>query len=137
MGPFFILDKLTEVVESSRLTDKMKVVFDQARKEEASFEALMHDVCCSLRVSLSKKHRLAAELKALGEQGDAVRALENMKKIVVRDSVTLVDLELLLARAQVGRVLRMVTWLMLKRRFRRGSCLHSCLKKKDEDGVDL
>ncbi|GJV90070.1 hypothetical protein Tco_1534008 [Tanacetum coccineum] len=102
MGPFFILEKLGEVVESPRLPDKMKVAFDQARKEEASFAALMRELCCSLRVSLSKKRRLAAELEGLGEQGDAVRALENMKEIVARDSVTLGDLEQLLARAQVG-----------------------------------
>nr|GEV42696.1 hypothetical protein [Tanacetum cinerariifolium] len=101
-GSFFILHKLTKVVESSRLTDKMKVVFDQARRKEASFEALMRDVCCSLRVSLIKKRRLAAELEALGEQEDAVRDLESMKETVSRDSVTLADLEQLLARAQVG-----------------------------------
>ncbi|GKA46291.1 hypothetical protein Tco_0739174 [Tanacetum coccineum] len=70
--------------------------------EEASLEALMRDVCCLLWVSLSKKRRLAAELEALREQGDAVRALENMKEIVSHDSVTLADLEQLLARAQVG-----------------------------------
>ncbi|GJU17807.1 hypothetical protein Tco_1145773 [Tanacetum coccineum] len=74
-------------------SNKIKVVFNQARREEASFEALMRDVCCSLWVSLSKKRRLAAELEALGEQGDVVRALENMKEIVSRDSVTLADLE--------------------------------------------
>ncbi|GKB01871.1 hypothetical protein Tco_0829915 [Tanacetum coccineum] len=79
MGPFFILEKLGEVAESPRLPDKIKVAFDQARKEEASFAALMRELCCSLRVSLSKKRRLAAELEGLGEQGDAVRALENMK----------------------------------------------------------
>nr|GEU39853.1 hypothetical protein [Tanacetum cinerariifolium] len=77
MGPFLILDKLTKVIESSRLTDKMKVVFDQART-------------------------LATELEALGEKEDAVRALESMKKIISRDSVMLADLEQLLARAQVG-----------------------------------
>nr|GEV79263.1 hypothetical protein [Tanacetum cinerariifolium] len=54
-GPFFILDKLGEVAESPSLPDKMKVVFDQARMEEASFAALMGDLCCSLLVSLSKK----------------------------------------------------------------------------------
>ncbi|GKG35440.1 hypothetical protein Tco_0440594, partial [Tanacetum coccineum] len=59
----------------------MKVVFDQARKEEASFAALMRDLCCSFRVLLSKKRRLAA---------------------VMRNSMTLSDLEQLLARAQVG-----------------------------------
>nr|GEW79584.1 hypothetical protein [Tanacetum cinerariifolium] len=77
MGPFLILDKLTEVIESSRLTDKMKVVFDQART-------------------------LTAELEALEEKEDVVRALESMKEIISRDSVTLADLEQLLARAQVG-----------------------------------
>ncbi|GJR10738.1 ribonuclease H-like domain-containing protein [Tanacetum coccineum] len=100
--PFFILDKLGEVAESPRLSDKMKVVFDQARKEEASFAALMRNLCCSLRVSLSKKCRLAAELEGLREQGDAVRALENMKEIVARDFVTLGNLEQLLARTQIG-----------------------------------
>ncbi|GJZ10422.1 hypothetical protein Tco_0545181, partial [Tanacetum coccineum] len=74
MGLFFILEKLSEVAESPRLPDKMKVAFDQARKEKATFAALMY----------------------------AVRALENMKEIVARDSVTLDDLEQLLARAQVG-----------------------------------
>nr|GEV79221.1 hypothetical protein [Tanacetum cinerariifolium] len=138
MGPFFILDKLTEVADSSRQTDKINVVFDQARKEEASFAALMRDVCCSLRVSLSKKRRLAAELEALGEQGNVVRALENMKEIVARDSMTLADVEQLLARAQVGWALRMVTWLMWKRmRSWKWKLLTFALKKKDEDGFDL
>ncbi|GJW65846.1 hypothetical protein Tco_0117730 [Tanacetum coccineum] len=77
MGPFSMLDKLGEVVESPRLPDKMKV-------------------------SLSKKRRLVAELEGLREQGDAVRALENMKEIVARDYLTLGDLEQLLAHAQVG-----------------------------------
>ncbi|GKF34965.1 hypothetical protein Tco_0108165, partial [Tanacetum coccineum] len=46
--------------------------------------------------------RLAVELEALREQGDVVRALENMKEIVARDSMMLADLEQLLARAHVG-----------------------------------
>nr|GEX17935.1 hypothetical protein [Tanacetum cinerariifolium] len=102
MGPFFILDKLGQVAESPRLPDKMRMTFTQTRKEEASFAALMRELCCSLCVSLSKKPRLAAELEGLGEQGNAVRAFENMKEIVARDSVTLGLLEQLLARAQVG-----------------------------------
>ncbi|GJY93432.1 hypothetical protein Tco_0509214 [Tanacetum coccineum] len=81
---------------------QMKVAFDQARKEEASFTALIRELCCSLRVSLSKKRRLTTELEGLEEQGDAVRALENMKEIVACDSVMLGDLEQVLARAQVG-----------------------------------
>ncbi|GJZ19962.1 hypothetical protein Tco_0556552 [Tanacetum coccineum] len=102
MGPFFILDKLGEVAESPRLPDKIRVAFTQARKEEASFAALIRELCCSLRVLLSKKRRLAAELEGLGEQGNTVRAFENIKEIVARDSVTLGLLEQLLARAQVG-----------------------------------
>ncbi|GKE70385.1 hypothetical protein Tco_1528457 [Tanacetum coccineum] len=60
----------------------------------------MRELCCSLWVSLSKK-RMLAELEGLEEQGDAVRALENMKEIVARDFMTLGDLEQLLSRAQV------------------------------------
>ncbi|GJW78258.1 hypothetical protein Tco_0139940 [Tanacetum coccineum] len=71
--------QLGKVAESPRLPDKIKVAFDQDRKEETSFAALMCELCCSLRVSLSKKCRLAAELEGLGDQGDAVRALESMK----------------------------------------------------------
>nr|GEX60843.1 hypothetical protein [Tanacetum cinerariifolium] len=90
-----------EVVESPRLPDKIKVVFDQARKEKASFATLMRELCCSLQVSLSKKRRLAAELEGLGDQGDAVRAFEKMKEIVSCDLVTLGDLKQLLDCAQV------------------------------------
>ncbi|GJV90072.1 hypothetical protein Tco_1534010 [Tanacetum coccineum] len=99
MGPFFILDKLTEVAESSRLLDKMKVVFVRARSEDESFSGLMRDLCFSLRISLSKKHRLVAELEALGERGDAARSLEHMREIVARDFVMLGDLDQLLTRA--------------------------------------
>nr|GEU35816.1 hypothetical protein [Tanacetum cinerariifolium] len=53
-GPLFIIEKLGEVAESPRLLDKMKVAADQARKEEASFAALMRELCCSLRVSLTR-----------------------------------------------------------------------------------
>nr|GEW55763.1 hypothetical protein [Tanacetum cinerariifolium] len=99
MPPEFPIRRLKALKFSYLKTDKMKVVFDQARREEASLKALMRDVYCSLRVSLSKKRRLATELEALEDQGDAVRVLENMKEIVSRDSVTL-DLEQLLAHAQ-------------------------------------
>ncbi|GJX84211.1 hypothetical protein Tco_0334985 [Tanacetum coccineum] len=60
MGPFFILDKLAEVAESSCLTDKMKVMFDQARKEEASLEALMHDIVLRDSVMLADLEQLLA-----------------------------------------------------------------------------
>nr|GEV89228.1 phosphoenolpyruvate carboxylase-like protein [Tanacetum cinerariifolium] len=51
MGHFLILDKLTEVAESSRLVDKMKVVFDQACSEEKAFASLMRDLSLSLKIS--------------------------------------------------------------------------------------
>nr|GEV71157.1 hypothetical protein [Tanacetum cinerariifolium] len=105
-GPFFILDKLTEVAESSRLSDKMKVVFDQARNKEKAFASLMRDLCFSLRISLSKKRMLVAELEALVERGDAATPLEHMREIVARDYVLLGELEKLLARAQVGMILK-------------------------------
>ncbi|GJV66232.1 hypothetical protein Tco_1477060 [Tanacetum coccineum] len=57
-------------------------------------------------ISLSKKRRLVAELEALGERRDAARSLKHMREIVARDSVTLGDLEQLLARAQVEASLK-------------------------------
>ncbi|GJZ49680.1 hypothetical protein Tco_0603870 [Tanacetum coccineum] len=86
-------EKKEAILTLRQKLDKIKVVFNQARREEASFEALMRDVCYSLWVSLSKKRRLAVELEALREQGDVVKALENMKEIVSRNSVMLADLE--------------------------------------------
>ncbi|GJX70357.1 hypothetical protein Tco_0307528, partial [Tanacetum coccineum] len=97
-GSFFILDKLTEVAESSRLSDKIKVVFDQARNEEKDFASLMCDLYFSLRISLSKKCRLVAELEAPVERGDATTPLEYTREIVAHDSVLLGELEKLLAR---------------------------------------
>nr|GEY24849.1 hypothetical protein [Tanacetum cinerariifolium] len=75
----------------------MKVVFDRARGEEKSLAELMQDLCFSLRISLSKKRRLVAELEVLAERGDAGKPLEQIREIVMRDSVTLGDLEKLLA----------------------------------------
>nr|GEX09712.1 hypothetical protein [Tanacetum cinerariifolium] len=100
-GFVFILDKLTEVAESSRLSDKMKVVFNQARSEEKAFAGLMWDLSLSLRISVSKKRRLVAELEARVKRGDPARPLEHMREIVARDSELLGELEKLLVRAQV------------------------------------
>nr|GFC57841.1 hypothetical protein [Tanacetum cinerariifolium] len=46
--------------------------------------------------------RLVAELQVLAEWGDAGKTLEQMREIVACNSVTLGDLEKLLARALVG-----------------------------------
>ncbi|GJV34998.1 hypothetical protein Tco_1407475 [Tanacetum coccineum] len=69
--------KVSEVAESPRLADKIKI-------------------------SLSKKRRLVAELEALGEREDVAKPFEHMKEIVARDAVTLEELETLLACALVG-----------------------------------
>ncbi|GJU76544.1 hypothetical protein Tco_1273614 [Tanacetum coccineum] len=82
--------------------DKMKYVFGRSRGEDESFAKLMRDLCFILRISLSKKHRLVAEVEALGEREGAAKLFEHMKEIFARDAVTLGELETLLARAQVG-----------------------------------
>nr|GEW97263.1 hypothetical protein [Tanacetum cinerariifolium] len=100
-GPFFILDKLSKVAESPRLVDKMKYIFRHSHSEDESFARLMRDLFLSLRISLSKKRRLVAELEAVREVEGAVKCLEHMRVIVARDAVTLGELETLLGRAQV------------------------------------
>ncbi|GJW89850.1 hypothetical protein Tco_0167403 [Tanacetum coccineum] len=64
----------------------MRVLFDQSLKEEESLLGLLRDLCCSLRLSLSKKRRLAAELEGLGQDLDVLRELERMNEIVARDA---------------------------------------------------
>nr|GFA28404.1 hypothetical protein [Tanacetum cinerariifolium] len=98
-GSIFILDKLSEVVESPLLVDKMKYVFGRSRDEDESFAGLMRDLCLSLRISLSKKRRLIAELEAVGDVEGAMKCLEHMRVIVARDAVTLRELEILLGCA--------------------------------------
>ncbi|GJY78490.1 hypothetical protein Tco_0484291 [Tanacetum coccineum] len=80
----------------------MNVVFDKARIEEKAFASLMRDLSLSLKVLLSKKRRLVAELEARVERGDPTRPLEHMREIVARDYEFLGELERLLPRAQVG-----------------------------------
>ncbi|GKD48997.1 hypothetical protein Tco_1277973 [Tanacetum coccineum] len=96
------LAKLSEVAESPRLVDKMKYVFGHSRDEDESLAGLMRDLCLSLRISLSKKRRLVAELEAVKEVEGAVKCLEHMRVIVARYPVTLGELETLLGRSQLG-----------------------------------
>nr|GEV74648.1 hypothetical protein [Tanacetum cinerariifolium] len=63
----------------------------------------MRDLSLSLRISVSKKRRLVADLEALVEQGDPVWPLEHMREIVAHDSELLGELEKLLARAKVDK----------------------------------
>ncbi|GKE39561.1 hypothetical protein Tco_1462966 [Tanacetum coccineum] len=101
-GSFFILDKLTEVAESSPLSDKIKVVFGQALGEEKGFGKLIQDLCFSLRILLSKKWRLVAELDALVLRGESTKPLEYIREVVARDYALLGDLEKLLAHSLFG-----------------------------------
>nr|GEU50367.1 hypothetical protein [Tanacetum cinerariifolium] len=94
-----ILAKLSEVVESPRLVDKMKYVFSHSHGEDESFVGLICDLSLSLRVSLSKKRRLVAELEAVREVEGVVKCLEHIRVIIARDAVTLGELETLLGRA--------------------------------------
>ncbi|GJW62632.1 hypothetical protein Tco_0111967 [Tanacetum coccineum] len=105
-GPSFLLDKLSEVTGSPRLGDKMKYVFGRSRSEDESLRSLMRSLCSGLRVSLSNKRRLVAELEALGESEVVAKSLDHIRVIVGRDAVTLGELEALLARAQVGAALK-------------------------------
>ncbi|GJY63436.1 hypothetical protein Tco_0464896 [Tanacetum coccineum] len=66
----------SDVAESPRLADKMKYVFGRSRGEDESFAKLMCDLCFTLRISLSKKRRLVAELEALGEREGAAKPFE-------------------------------------------------------------
>ncbi|GJY85470.1 hypothetical protein Tco_0499496 [Tanacetum coccineum] len=106
MGPSFFLDKLSEVAESPSLGDKMKYVFGRSRFEDEYLASLMQNLCSALRVLVSNKRRLVAELEALGEVEGAAKSLEHMRAIVGHDAVTLGELESLWARAQVGAALK-------------------------------
>ncbi|GJY15533.1 hypothetical protein Tco_0385955 [Tanacetum coccineum] len=101
MAAFLMLDKLTEIANSFRLQDKMKVVFSQACSAAESFIKLMRFLCSGLRLSHNKHHRLIVDLEALGQRGDALRSLDYMRKMVVYYSATLGVLEQLLASSQI------------------------------------
>nr|GEZ69348.1 zinc finger, CCHC-type [Tanacetum cinerariifolium] len=101
-----IITKLTEIADSSRLQDKMKVVFSRVSIEDESFIGLMHDLYSDLTLSLTKNRRLIAELEALGQRGDALKPLKYMREMVARDFVTLGVLEQLLVGTHVGMRLK-------------------------------
>nr|GEX15663.1 hypothetical protein [Tanacetum cinerariifolium] len=106
MAAFFILDKLTEVAGSDLLQDKMKIVFTRTHSKDECFIGIVHDLCCGLRLSLSKNQRLIAELEAFGQYADAIRSLGYLREMVGRDYDTLGFLEQLLVRTKVGRRLK-------------------------------
>ncbi|GKB14093.1 hypothetical protein Tco_0848016, partial [Tanacetum coccineum] len=66
------------VTSSESYEDKMKLWFMRAQTEERSFFVVICDFCFELRVTLSQNWRLIAELEALGQWGDALKALEGL-----------------------------------------------------------
>ncbi|GKE48408.1 hypothetical protein Tco_1479666, partial [Tanacetum coccineum] len=106
MAALYILDKLAEVADSFRLQDKIKVIFIHARGVDESFITLMRDLCSALRVSITKNRSLIAELETLRQRAAALKPLDYIKEMVVRDSATLGVLEQLLAATHVGMRLK-------------------------------
>ncbi|GJW70173.1 hypothetical protein Tco_0127090 [Tanacetum coccineum] len=65
MDALYILDKLAEVADSSRLQDKIKVVFVLAHGEDESFIALMRDLCSALREIVGRDSAMLGVLEQL------------------------------------------------------------------------
>nr|GFA58833.1 hypothetical protein [Tanacetum cinerariifolium]GFA60675.1 hypothetical protein [Tanacetum cinerariifolium] len=106
MAALYILDKLSEVANSSRLEDKMKAVFSRAWDSDKSLIELLRKLCSAIRVSITKDRRLIGELEALGQRVDVLKSLEYMREMVARDSARVGILEQLLAGAHVGMRLK-------------------------------
>nr|GEW78357.1 hypothetical protein [Tanacetum cinerariifolium] len=102
MGTFEILDELMEVVDSSRLNDRMRVWFVQVIAEEEAFARFLCDRCAGLRKNISKSQQLIVKFEALGEREDALTCLDLMREVVRRDSAKLAGLEQMLVGAHVG-----------------------------------
>ncbi|GJT79833.1 hypothetical protein Tco_1054175 [Tanacetum coccineum] len=82
MAALYILDKLSEVSNSFRLEDKMKVVFSRARDSDESFIDLLRELCSAIRVSITNDRRLIAELEALGHRTNVLKPLEYIREMV-------------------------------------------------------
>ncbi|GJZ17317.1 hypothetical protein Tco_0553440 [Tanacetum coccineum] len=89
---------VTNLCETGRVS---KGDSDEGSRDRGSISNLGEGnrVAC---VTLSKHRRLIAELEALGQRGDALRALDYMREIVARDSAKLEVFEQLLACTHVG-----------------------------------
>nr|GEX13937.1 hypothetical protein [Tanacetum cinerariifolium] len=97
----YILDKLSEVANSSQLKDKIKVVFSRAQDSDESFIELLRELCSAIRLSITMDQRLIVELKVLGPRANVLKSLEYMREMVARDSARVGILEQLLAGAHV------------------------------------
>nr|GEU31593.1 hypothetical protein [Tanacetum cinerariifolium] len=106
MAALYILDKLSEVSNSSQLEDKMKVMFSRTWDSNESFIELLRELYSAISVTISKDRRLIAELEALGQRADVLKSLEYMMEMVAWDSEMVGVLEQLLAGAHVGMRLK-------------------------------
>ncbi|GKA30054.1 hypothetical protein Tco_0716299 [Tanacetum coccineum] len=106
MGPFFALENLSDVTEASNLNDKMKVVFEEARREEKGVIGVLQNLCFSMNISLSENRRLVAELELLVERGEAAKSLQQIRNIVASQTAIYGELDKVLARAFVGLSLK-------------------------------
>nr|GEV31518.1 hypothetical protein [Tanacetum cinerariifolium] len=89
MAAFLILDKLAEVTGFPCLQDRMNLMFSGACSEDESFIGLIRNHCFGFWMMLNKNRRLIAELEALGQREDALRSLDYLREMVVRDYGTL------------------------------------------------
>ncbi|GJW53578.1 hypothetical protein Tco_0097663 [Tanacetum coccineum] len=81
MAALYILDKLSEVANSSWPEDKMKVMFSRAWDSDESFIDLLRKLCYAIWVSITKDRRLIVELEVLGQRADVLKPLEYMREI--------------------------------------------------------
>ncbi|GKC13269.1 hypothetical protein Tco_1010051 [Tanacetum coccineum] len=106
MAAVYIPDKLSEVANSSRLEDKIKVVFSRACDLDESFIDLLRKLCSAIRVTITKDRILLAEFEALGHRVDVLKLLEYIREMVALDSERVGVLEQLLADAHFGMHLK-------------------------------
>ncbi|GJS64164.1 hypothetical protein Tco_0678728 [Tanacetum coccineum] len=65
IAAFLILDKLTEIVDSSRLQDKIKLVFSRAHSEDESFIGLICELYSGLREMVAYDSATFGDLEQL------------------------------------------------------------------------
>ncbi|GKC97637.1 hypothetical protein Tco_1167912 [Tanacetum coccineum] len=106
MGPFFALENLSDVTKASNLNDKMKVVFEEARREEKGIIRVLQNLCFSMNISLSENRRLVAELELVVERGEAAKSLQQIRNIVASQTAIYGEPDKVLAHAFVGLSLK-------------------------------
>ncbi|GKC16274.1 hypothetical protein Tco_1013056 [Tanacetum coccineum] len=78
---------------NSRVAEVEKQECTGAAIEGYAFSGLISNICVALRISLSKKRKLIAELEAVGDEEDVAKGLENLTVVVAAITTTLGDLD--------------------------------------------